>query len=163
MSRMIGIMDLTRNYHCSKVSLDWIVEEVGLGNLAAAGDREENASHHFLETQLRAQECTGPPLLHVARYHRYLPDGQALSRSYRQRRRKSRTSIRHEQKCSGPTGWQSQLRGYYSSSLSSTVLALRVIVTLRVQAYSACSTSHVWSEARLFHFGRIITLRAEAS
>ena len=32
-----------------------------------------------------------------------------------------------------PTGWQTQLRGYYSSSLSSTVLALRVI-TLRAEA-----------------------------
>ena len=45
-SRMIGIMHLTRSYHWSKVSLVRIVEDWALGNLAAAGDREESASHH---------------------------------------------------------------------------------------------------------------------
>ena len=44
---MIRIMHLTRSYHWSNESLEWIVEDGGLGNLAAACDREENASHHF--------------------------------------------------------------------------------------------------------------------
>ena len=44
---MIGIMHLTRSYHWSTGSLVTIVEDGALGNLAAAGDREENASHHF--------------------------------------------------------------------------------------------------------------------
>ena len=44
---MIGIMDLTRSYHWSKGSLVTIVEDGALGNLAAAGDREETASHHL--------------------------------------------------------------------------------------------------------------------
>ena len=48
LSRMIGIMDLTRSYHWSKGSLVTIVEDAALGNLAAAGDREETASHQFI-------------------------------------------------------------------------------------------------------------------
>ena len=52
MSRMIGIMDLTKKYHWSKWSLDTIVEDVALGNLAAAGDREESASHHVTRQNL---------------------------------------------------------------------------------------------------------------
>ena len=91
-------------------------------------------NHHFRVTHDELREDTAPrqvmhwtPPLHAARYYRYLLYCQASRRSYRQRRRKSRTSIRQNQKCSGPTGWQSQLRGYYSSSLSSTVLALRII------------------------------------
>ena len=43
---MIGIMHLTKGYHWSKGSLEWIVKDVALGNLAAADDREESASHH---------------------------------------------------------------------------------------------------------------------
>ena len=54
---------------------------------------------NFLKKQLRAKLCTGPPPLHAAKYYRYLSDCQASRRSYRQRRRKSRTSIRHKQKC----------------------------------------------------------------
>ena len=45
-SRMVGSMHLTRSYHWSKGSLVRQVEDGALGNLAAAGDREENASHH---------------------------------------------------------------------------------------------------------------------
>ena len=47
MSRIIEIMHLTRTYHWSKGSLVWIVEDGALGNLAAAGEREENVSHHL--------------------------------------------------------------------------------------------------------------------
>ena len=45
---MIGIMHLTKSYHWSKLSLEWIVEDGALGNLAAAGDREESASHQIM-------------------------------------------------------------------------------------------------------------------
>ena len=43
---MIRIMHLRRSYHWSKGSEERIVEDEALGNLAAAGDREESASHH---------------------------------------------------------------------------------------------------------------------
>ena len=61
-SRMNGIMHLTRSYHWSKVSLERIVEDGALGNLAAAGDREESASHHYtgMKGYYWAGEIAGP-------------------------------------------------------------------------------------------------------
>ena len=55
---MIEITHLTKSYLWSKKSLEWIVEDGALGNLAPPGHREESASRQICSITIISGACS---------------------------------------------------------------------------------------------------------